>query len=247
MSKTEGPVNVSEIIDNMPSNQKINYDRVLKKVITEWEQSELRPTILLHSCCAPCSTYALEYMTEYADVTIYFANSNIHPREEYERRELVQKMFIEEFNERTGNHVQFLAAPYEPAVFIKMVREEGLEDEPEGGKRCSSCFHMRLDLVAEKAQELNYDYFGSALTVSPKKNSQLINEIGIDIQKFYQTNYLPGDFKKNNGYKRSIELCKEYDIYRQCYCGCLFAAKKQGIDMKQVNKEAISFLANAKK
>ncbi|MBP1046842.1 epoxyqueuosine reductase QueH [Enterococcus sp. BWM-S5] len=235
---------ITEITDKMAGNQKVNYDRVLKKMIDEWMRIEIRPTILLHSCCAPCSTYTLEYLTEYAEVTIYFANSNIHPRTEYERRAWAQKKFVEDFNEKTGKQVGFLEAPYEPNEFIRVVREDGLTEEPEGGKRCSSCFQMRLDIVAEKAQELGYDYFGSALTLSPKKNSQLINEIGIDIQKFYKTNYLPGDFKKNNGYKRSIEMCREYDVYRQCYCGCLFAAQKQGIDLKQVNKEAESFLAN---
>ncbi|GGC93610.1 epoxyqueuosine reductase QueH [Enterococcus wangshanyuanii] len=235
-------INLTEIMEKMPPNQKINYDRVLQKVIADWEKEAIRPTILLHSCCAPCSTYTLEYLTKYADVTIYFANSNIHPRTEYQRRELVQKKFVEDFNERTNNQVKFLAAPYEPNEFLQMVKTNNLAEEPEGGKRCSACFQMRLDIVAEKAQELGYDYFGSALTLSPKKNSQLINEIGIDIQKFYATNYLPSDFKKNNGYKRSIELCKEYDVYRQCYCGCLFAATKQGVDLKVINKEAKEYL-----
>ncbi|MEG2708277.1 MAG: epoxyqueuosine reductase QueH, partial [Vagococcus sp.] len=123
-----------------------------------------------------------------------------------------------------------------------MVKEKELTEEREGGKRCSACFNMRLDLVAEKAQELGFDYFGSALTISPKKNSQLINQIGMDIQKFYDVNYLPSDFKKNKGYERSIEMCKEYNIYRQCYCGCIFAAKQQGVDLKQVTKEARQFL-----
>src|SRR5699024_9021300 len=136
--------------------------------------AEARPTILLHSCCAPCSTYTLEYLTQFADVTIYFANSNIHPRAEYERRELVQKKFITHFNDQTGQNVQFLAAPYEPNNFIQMVKEKHLENEPEGGARCTACFQMRLDIVAKKAEELNFDYFGSALTLSPKKNSQLI-------------------------------------------------------------------------
>lgn len=239
-------INLTEITEKMTPNQKINYDRVLQKVIAAWEKSDVRPTILLHSCCAPCSTYTLEYLSNYADVTIYFANSNIHPRAEYQRRELVQKEFVEAFNERTGNRVQFLAASYEPNKFIQMVQEKALTEEPEGGKRCSACFQMRLDIVAEKAQELGYDYFGSALTLSPKKNSQLINEIGIDIQKFYATNYLPSDFKKNNGYKRSIELCKKYDVYRQCYCGCMFAAAKQEIDLKVINKDAKAFLAEKK-
>lgn len=125
---------------------------------------------------------------------------------------------------------------------MKMVRDQELTQEPEGGKRCSACFQMRLDLVAEKAQELGFDYFGSALTLSPKKNSQLINTIGFDIQKFYDVNYLPSDFKKNKGYERSLEMCREYDIYRQCYCGCVFAAQDQGVDFKQVTQDAKEYL-----
>lgn len=231
-----------EIINGLSPNQKINYDKTLKTLIKKWEKNEARPKILLHSCCAPCSTYCLEYMTDLADITIYFANSNIHPKVEYLRREKVQKDFIAQFNEKNNKQVQFLAAPYEPQKFMKMVRDQELTQEPEGGKRCSACFQMRLDLVAEKAQELGFDYFGSALTLSPKKNSQLINTIGFDIQKFYDVNYLPSDFKKNKGYERSLEMCREYDIYRQCYCGCVFAAQDQGVDFKQVTQDAKEYL-----
>lgn len=235
-------LNVLDILETMNPNQKINYDRVLKKMVDSWEKNSQRPKILLHSCCAPCSTYTLEYLSRFADITIYFANSNIHPRSEYERRKIVQEQFIYDFNETTGKNVQFLAAKYEPNYFINMVKKKQLEEEPEGGKRCESCFYMRLDIVAQKAKECDFDYFGSALTLSPKKNSQLINEIGIEIQKVFAVNYLPSDFKKNNGYKRSIELCKDYNIYRQCYCGCMFAAKQQGINLKKVQKEAVDFL-----
>lgn len=235
-------IDIEEVLEKFSSNQKINYDQVLKKVIAEWQISEIRPKVLLHSCCAPCSTYTLEYLTQYADVTIYFANSNIHPATEYARRKLVQEKFIEDFNHKTNNQVNFIAAPYEPNQFIQMVQEKELAEEPEGGARCTACFHLRLDAVAEKAQADGFDYFGTALTISPMKNSQQINEIGIDIQKFFDTHYLPGDFKKNNGYKRSIEMCKEYDVYRQCYCGCLFAAKQQEVDLKERNKEAKAYL-----
>lgn len=231
-----------EILSRMNDGQKVNYDKVLQRMIQNWAENEVRPRILLHSCCAPCSTYSLEYLTRFADITVYFANSNIHPRSEYERRKLVQEQFIEAFNAKNQTEVAFLSAPYEPNVFIREVKKLQLENEPEGGKRCSACFHMRLDIVARKAEELGYDYFGSALTLSPKKNSQVINEIGIEIQQFFQTRYLPSDFKKNNGYQRSIELCKAYDVYRQCYCGCIFVAAKQNIDFKAVNKEATAFL-----
>ncbi|MBS7578107.1 MULTISPECIES: epoxyqueuosine reductase QueH [unclassified Enterococcus] len=234
-------INSLEILKKFKPNQKINYDYVLKKMIDTWQKATIRPKILLHSCCAPCSTYTLEYLTQFADITIYFANSNIHPRSEYLRRETVQKQFINEFNQQTAQNVQFIAAPYEPQKFVRMVKERGLESAPEGGARCQACFQMRLDLVAEKAQELGYDYFGSALTISPHKNSKVINEVGIEVQEFYDVSYLPSDFKKNNGYRRSIEMCEAYHIYRQCYCGCLFAAQQMTIDLKQIAKEADLF------
>lgn len=233
---------IEEILTKLAPNQKINYDKVLQKVLANWQEEKVRPTILLHSCCGPCSTYPLEYLSQYADITIYFANSNIHPKEEYLRREKVQKDFITAFNKQTENKVAFLAAPYRPNEFIHLVQENHLAQAPEGGARCSACFQMRLDLVAQKAQELGFDYFGSALTLSPKKDSQKINELGIEIQEFYEVAYLPSDFKKRNGYPRSIALCKDYNVYRQCYCGCLFAAKNQGIDLKEIKKEAAEFL-----
>ena len=239
-------LNADMIVEKM-KNQKINYDRVLRKMIIEWEKNEERPRILLHSCCAPCSTYTLEFLCQYADVTIFFSNSNIHPEREYLRRMIVQKKFIEDFNANTGNNVQLIVDEYNPNDFIQMMVKQNLHNENEGGKRCDACFNLRLDLVAQKAQELGYDYFGSALTISPKKNSQLINQIGMDIQKIYNTNYLPSDFKKNQGYQRSIEMCKEYDVFRHCYCGCVFAAKQQGIDFKAIKKEAQEYVDNYEK
>lgn len=177
-------IDVEEILSKMNPNQKINYDRVMQKMVQVWEKNEQRPTILMHVCCAPCSTYTLEYLTKYADVTIYFANSNIHPKAEYHKRAYVTKKFVSDFNERTGNTVQYLEAPYEPNEYRKLVR--GLEEEPEGGDRCKVCFDYRLDKTAQVAMDLGFDYFGSALTISPHKNSQTINSIGIDVQKFTQ-------------------------------------------------------------
>lgn len=230
-------IQVDALLKRM-SNQKINYDSLLRKMIKEWEKSDIRPRILMHSCCAPCSTYTLEFLTQHADVSIYFANSNIHPKVEYERRARVQKQFVEDFNRNTNQHVQFIEAPYMPQDFIKGVLENNLQEAPEGKERCSFCFEMRLDLVAKEAAKLGFDYFGSALTISPKKNSQQINEIGIEVQQLYDVNYLPSDFKKQGGTLRSIEMCQEYDIYRQCYCGCIFAANQQGVDLKKVAQEA---------
>ena len=216
--------NAKEILEKMNPNQKINYHTILGKLIDDWKKNEIRPKILVHSCCAPCSTYVLEFLTQYADVTVLF-------RAEYEKRALVQKEFIENFNKKTGNNVGFIEDEYKPADFYRAVK--GLEDEKEGGKRCTACFQMRLDIVAKKAQELGFDYFGSALTLSPHKNSQLINTLGLEIQEIFDVKYLPSDFKKNNGYKRSVDMCTEYDIYRQCYCGCVFAALDQGIDLNE--------------
>lgn len=235
-------IDIQDILAKMNPNQKVNYDRVMQQMAKHWQASNIRPRILMHVCCAPCSTYTLEYLTQWADVTIYFANSNIHPKAEYERREYVTQKFVHDFNENTGQHVQFLAAPYEPSEFFKTVH--GLEEEPEGGDRCRVCYDYRLDKTAQKAVELGFDYFGSALTISPHKNSQTINAVGIDVQKIYDTQYLPSDFKKNQGYKRSVEMCEEYDIYRQCYCGCVFGAQAQGIDLVQVKKDATSFMQN---
>jgi hypothetical protein len=233
-------IDVEEILSKMNLNQKINYDRVMQKMVQVWEKDQKRPTILMHTCCAPCSTYTLEYLSQYADVTIYFANSNIHPKVEYQRRAYVTQKFVSDFNEKTGYTVQYLEAPYAPQEFFRKVH--GLEDEPEGGDRCKVCYDYRLDQTAEVAVELGFDYFGSALTISPHKNSQTINSVGIEVQKVYATHYLPSDFKKNQGYKRSVEMCEEYDIYRQCYCGCIFGAQDQGIDLVKVKKEAAAFM-----
>ena len=239
-------IDATEIVEKM-NNQKINYDRVLHKMIQSWEKEKVRPRILIHSCCAPCSTYTLEFLTQHADVTIFFSNSNIHPESEYKRRVLVQEKFIHDFNTATGNQVDLIIDDYKPNEFIQLMQQKELIAEPEGGKRCTACFNMRLDLAAKEALERGFDYFGSALTISPKKNSQLINQIGMDIQKIYNTHYLTSDFKKNSGYQRSIEMCKEYDVYRQCYCGCVFAAKQQGCDLKIINKEAKAFVKEYQK
>lgn len=235
-------VDIQKIINKYNSNQKVNYDVVFQDVVKAWQKSDERPRVLMHSCCAPCSTYVLEEMAGHSDITIFYSNSNIYPREEYQRRALVQKQFIEDFNRETGSSVKFLEDDYCPDAFLKVVHEKELKEEPEGGKRCAFCFEMRLDRVALKAQELGYDYFGSALTLSPHKNSKVINEIGMDVQVLYNVSYLPSDFKKRGGYQRSIEMCNDYDIYRQCYCGCVFSANQWGVDLKQVKTEAKGFV-----
>lgn len=237
-------INVEDILAKVKPNQKVNYDKLMQEMRDHWILQKIRPRILLHVCCAPCSTYSLEYLTEFADITVYFANANIHPKSEYQRRALVAQEFIRAFNQKTGHKVTYLEEVYQPNEYQQKVK--GYEKEVEGGERCRLCFDYRLDLTAQKALQLGFDYFASALTISPHKNAQLINKIGIDIQNCYQTRYLPSDFKKNNGYRRSVQMCQEYDIYRQCYCGCVYAARIQGIDLKKVNREAKSFLENPK-
>lgn len=237
-------ITVNEILEKFSPNQKINYDRIFQKMAQSWQKEEIRPCILMHVCCAPCSTYTLEYLTQYADVTIYFANSNIHPKAEYQRRAAVTAKFVQDFNRQTGQKVSYIEADYRPQEFFK--KTQHLAQEPEGGDRCKVCYDYRLDKTAEKAVELGFDYFGSALTISPHKNAQTINQVGIEVQKLYAVHYLPSDFKKNGGYQRSVEMCEDYDIYRQCYCGCVYGAAAQGVNLVQVKKEALEFLKEHK-
>ena len=175
---------------------------------------ERRPRLLLHSCCGPCSSYVLEYLSDYFDITLFFYNPNIQPAEEYEKRLSAQKQLLE--RAKYKNPVVFLAGEYEPQRFFEAVK--GLENCREGGARCEKCFELRLSKAAEIAKKGGFDYFATTLTVSPHKNAVLINEIGGRYQ-----NYLPSDFKKREGYKRSIILSKEYELYRQGYCGCNFS------------------------
>ena len=179
-----------------------------------------------------------------ADVTVYYFNPNIHPEAEYRRRELVQKQFIEAYNKETGHDVHFLAAPYEPETYFEAVK--GLEDEPEGGARCRVCFVQRMKATAEKMQELGYDYFTTTLTVSPHKNSQVVNEVGRDIEDQYGYAYLPTDFKKNNGFLTSTKMTEAYHLYRQPYCGCIFGARDQGLDLEKIRQDAEAFLEDNK-
>lgn len=181
---------------------------------------EKTPRLLLHSCCGPCSSYVLEYLSDYFDITLFFYNPNIQPAEEYEKRLLTQKKLLE--RAKYKNPVAFLAGEYEPQRFFDMVK--GLEGCKEGGARCEKCFELRLSKAAEIAKKGGFDYFATTLTVSPHKNAVLINEIGGRYQ-----NYLPSDFKKREGYKRSIILSKEYELYRQGYCGCIFSKGERDI------------------
>ena len=193
---------------------KVNYQNKLMTIINSLQT---RPHILLHSCCGPCSTTVLTFLVTYFDITVFYYNPNIEPRAEYEKRKQEQIRFIQEFN---NEHITFLDCDYANQDFRKQV--VGLEQEKEGGARCAVCFKLRLEETARLAKKLNFDYFGTTLTVSPHKNSQIINEIGALLETEYGVKYLYSDFKKKDGYKKSIELSKQYHLYRQDYCGCLF-------------------------
>ena len=196
-----------------------NFQKELEKKLCEITKSGKTPSLLLHSCCAPCSSYVIEYMSQYFDVTVFYYNPNISDNDEYRKRVEEQKRFIGEFP--AANKVSFIDGDYEPDVYFKNVK--GLEKCEEGGERCFVCYKMRLEKTAKLAKELKFDYFTTTLTISPLKKSAKLNEIGVGLAEKYGVEYLLSDFKKKEGYKRSIELSNEYGLYRQNYCGCVFS------------------------
>ena len=193
----------------------MNYQNELIKLIKELDY---KPKLLLHSCCGPCSTQVLSFLAPYFNITVFYYNPNIEPYEEYLKRKNEQIRFIKEFK---NENINFLDCDYDNNIFRNSV--VGLEQEKEGQARCPVCFRIRLEATAKKAKELNYDYFGTTLTVSPYKNSKQINILGSILQDKYNIKYLFSDFKKGDGYKKSIEYSKGYNLYRQDYCGCLFS------------------------
>lgn len=198
---------------------KINYQIELDKIIKDITQKNIIPKLLLHSCCAPCSSYCLTYLAEYFSITIYYYNPNISPQEEYYKRVEEQKRLINELPLK--NKVSFAEGSYEPQKFFDMAR--GMEDLPEGGERCFACYEMRQREAAEYAKQNGFDFFTTTLSISPHKNAQKLNEIGLRLQEEYGVKYLVSDFKKKGGYLKSIELSNEYNLYRQNYCGCIFS------------------------
>ncbi len=188
-------------------------------------ESEGRPALLLHSCCGPCSSAVIERLADEFEITVFYYNPCITDEEEYILRRENQKKFLQAFNEeRIGKgRIRFLEGPYQPGTFLKMC--EGHEEDPEGGERCGLCFAQRLEKTAETAQMTGNDWFGTTLTVSPHKNYRRISEIGQKIALRYGLSFLDRDFKKKDGFKRSIELSKQYGLYRQTYCGCEFSKR----------------------
>lgn len=196
-----------------------NFQKEMDRLIENLQKENKVPTLLMQACCAPCSSYVLEYLSQYFRIFILFYNPNISPKKEYEYRLAEEKRLISEM--KTVNPVEILQCDYNPEIFFEKVK--GLENEPEGGERCKVCFEMRLREAAEFCKKYGCEYFATTLTISPLKNAQVINDIGEKIAEEYGVKYLPSDFKKKNGYKRSIELSGEYELYRQNYCGCVFS------------------------
>ena len=197
----------------------INYQKKLDEILNEIVKNEYVPSLLLHSCCAPCSSYVLEYLSDYFSITVFYYNPNIYPEKEYIKRVQEEKRFISEFH--TKYRVSFIEGKYDSERFYEAAK--GFENEKEGGLRCFKCYELRLRETAKLAKSKGYDYFTTTLSISPYKNAQKLNEIGAKLEKEYGVKYLYSDFKKKNGYKRSIELSKEYNLYRQNYCGCIFS------------------------
>lgn len=199
-----------------------NYHHELSLLLKSFSSLEKVPTLLLHSCCAPCSSAVLEQLSNDFQITVFYYNPNISPDTEYRTRVEEQKRFIREFSFRYP--VDFIEGAYEPERFYAL--SKGLETEAEGGERCRRCFELRLREAGSLTAELKKDYFTTTLSIGPLKNAALLNEIGEDIALEFQVKHLPSNFKKGGGYGRSVELSKEFNLYRQNYCGCIFSRKK---------------------
>ena len=198
---------------------KRNYQKELDRILERLEERRQVPSLLLHSCCAPCSSYVLEYLSCRFRITVFYYNPNIAPEEEYRKRVEEQKRLIREMCR--GYPVSFEEGVYDAERFYEMAK--GLEDVPEGGERCFRCYELRLREAAKTAQRLGMDYFTTTLSISPLKNADKLNETGLALAREFQVDYLVSDFKKKDGYKRSIELSQEYGLYRQNYCGCVYS------------------------
>lgn len=202
---------------------KENYQKILDETIAGLEERGEVPKLLLHSCCAPCSSYVLEYLSNYFYITVLYYNPNIYPEDEYYHRAAEQKRFIREFP--TKYPVTFVEGNFEPKRFYETVK--GYENIREGGERCFRCYELRLREAAEYAKKLNCDYFTTTLSISPMKNAAKLNEIGGRLAEEYGIPYLYSDFKKRDGYKRSTIISAEYGMYRQDYCGCVFSKRER--------------------
>lgn len=209
----------------MGHNYQIDLDNIIKNI-----DDSCVPTLLLHSCCAPCSSYVLEYLSKYFAITVFYYNPNIYPKDEFYFRMEEQKRFIEEFSykNKLTNPISFLEGVFEDDRFYEI--SKGLEDEPERGKRCDKCFELRLGEAGKVASEEGFDYFTTTLSISPHKDASKLNDIGEKISKEVGVKYLYSDFKKRNGFKRSTEISSKYNMYRQDYCGCVYSYNERHLN-----------------
>lgn len=198
----------------------MDYNKEMEMII---EKLQTKPKLLLHSCCAPCSSHCLLLLAPFFEITVFYFNPNISPFEEYEKRVIEQKRFIDEINKEFGYNISYVDSPYDSTPFYNKIK--GQEELKEGQARCYNCYYLRLEETAKYAKENQFDYFCTTLSVSPYKNSNWINEIGKELEKKYNILFLPSDFKKKEGYKHSIALSKQYNLYRQHYCGCEFSRR----------------------
>lgn len=196
-----------------------NLQKELEKIIEQNKKEGIRPSLLLHACCAPCSSYCIEYLNGHFEITLFFYNPNIFPAEEYTHRVNELKRLVREM----GLNIPVLEAENDTESFYALAR--GRENVREGGARCFDCYRLRLEKTAQLAKEKGFDYFTTTLSISPLKNAQKLREIGLELEGEYGVKNLPSDFKKKEGYKRSIELSKKYNLYRQDYCGCEYSVR----------------------
>lgn len=202
---------------------KQNYQLMLNKTLNDIKNDGVRPALLLHACCAPCSSYVLEYLDEYFDITVFFYNPNITEAVEYKKRADELRRLISELPHK--GDIKFIDGGYAPEKFTEIAK--GLEHAPEGGERCFKCYRLRLEETAKIASEQGFDYFTTTLSISPHKNAQVLNQIGKELAGTFGVGYQFSDFKKRNGYKRSCELSEVYNLYRQDYCGCIYSKKER--------------------
>lgn len=211
---------------------KVNYQKLLDEIIMKNEREDIMPSLLLHSCCAPCSSYTIEYLSQYFSITVLYYNPNISEQAEYEKRKAEQIRLINSMPVK--NKVDFLDCRYDSGEFFDIAK--GYEDCREGGERCFRCYRLRLEKTARTARDNGFDYFCTTLSISPLKNAQKINQIGYETEKKYGVAWLPSDFKKREGYKRSIELSRAFDLYRQNYCGCIYSKRERQIAEEKSNE-----------
>ncbi|MDO4556898.1 MAG: epoxyqueuosine reductase QueH [Lachnospiraceae bacterium] len=213
-----------------------NYQKELDQIIKKHQEAGEKPSLLLHSCCAPCSSYVLEYLSQYFKITIYYYNPNITEEAEYYKRVREVKRLTDEMN---LSEISVIEGEYEPSLFFEMAKK--WPGEKEGGKRCYDCYRMRLFKTAFLAAKMGFDYFTTTLSISPHKNAGWLNELSVKAGEEFHVSCLPADFKKKNGYKRSIELSAIYDLYRQDYCGCIFSKREREEEKKKNTAKHLDF------